>query len=564
VTSDGVLYYAGVRGFGLPGDYNTRILVLLNGHYLTDNVYGAMYLFGQDFGIDMDLIQRIEVVRGPSSALYGSNGVFATINIFTRTPADAPRGAASTEFGSFGEKKAIASASMYLGKGANLLISAAGFHTSGRRIEAPELGATDFVGTEHGYHTFAHLTWRDWSLTANFAERKVLAPIGWFGADFGDPGTSTRDGHSFVESSWMRQLGKTSTMRWRLYYDQFRYFGRYDYTHRNGSTYDERDDALGDWVGTHLSLHTPIRGVGTLTFGGQVDADLRNLQRTYQYGTADYDRYTSKPDRSYGLFVQQEWNASRRWTFFLGARLDDSRAGSPFVSPRAAAIFRPSERSAYKLLYGGAFRNPSTYERYWEPSPTLGAEKIHTFEFAREQNLGQKLDLVVSAFHYRLTGLIEGVPISESVLQYRNQRESRATGLEVELRGRPAPWLETAASVGLQEAVYQGGDELPNSPDAIVQLRAATPLVRDRLSLAIAGRYLSTRDTPYGWRVDGAPVADATLTTSRLHPQFDLQLGIRNLLNREYFDPMSEEHRVTAFPRAGRSLFLKLLWHYGE
>lgn len=569
-TSDGPSSFVGARGFSLLGDFNTRFLVLINGHHMTDNVYGAMYYFGLDFPLDMDLVDQIEIVRGPSSALYGSNGIFATVNIITKTPANAAQGRVTADAGTFGQQKLAVSSAFAAGKEAKVLLSASAVHSGGRTVAFPELAdagfspsRVDHVGDESGYHMFGELTWKNWTVTALFGQDKYLVPTGWYGTAVGDTGTTDLESRNFVEAAWNRPAGKDGEIRWRTYFDQYRYDGVYAYEagHRNF------DGAAGDWVGSQFVYQHQTSRFGTLTVGTEINVDLRNLQynfdvTTSEAGSARSDVFRiSHPRTAYGIFAQEEIKLSPAWTAYLGGRVDHSTRDAATFSPRLAFVYKRNS-ATYKLMYGRAFRNPSTYERYWEPNPQLQAERIHTFEVAREQRLHRSVNLITSAFHYRLGGLIVGVPIDEFTLQYRNASRADATGLEMEVNGQPTDWLETVGSFSVQRTRgIDAGERLQNSPVRLGQFRASVPLARQRLMLGGAVRYLGSRRGADGGGVPAVTLADLTVTAPRLHPQVELQFGIRNLMNTAYSDPLSPEHVTHLMPGAGRSVYIRIAWH---
>jgi len=565
MTYDRAYDYAGVRGFSLPGDYTTRLLVMLNGHSLTDNVYSSNGYFGQDFALDMDLVKRIEIVRGPSSALYGSNGIFATINIVTKSPVEARALRASTETGSFGEKKLELSTGMPLSGGVNLLMSASAFNNGGQSLYFPGLGWARNADGERGYHAIASLVWRNWTFTGLMGSREKQVPTGWFGTIFGDPGNHIVDTRGFFEAAYARDLSATRKFRWRLYYDQYRYRARYDYALR-GEIQDHRDLTDGDWVGSQLAYDFAIPRVGVLTVGGEVNADIRAIQQHYEESPQRfYFLNADHPDLSYGVFAQQQWQITPAWTGYFGVRFDESRLHSDFVSPRMALIYQASPRTTYKFLYGRAFRNPNAYEAYYSDSmtqignPSLRPERAQTFEVDVERKLGEHWTGVLNAYHYQLEDLIEAVTAPGDWLQYQNAAHGQADGTGAELSGKPARWIETTASVALQHPEIAHQPWLVNSPSCIAKWRAAAPLAHNKLWAAAAMQYLSPRRTVAGDIVPSVWLTDLTFTTRKLHPDFDFQFGVRNLLNRVYYDPAGVELPEQMLRENGRSVFLKLI-----
>jgi outer membrane receptor for ferrienterochelin and colicins len=306
--------------------------------------------------------------------------------------------------------------------------------------------------------------------------------------------------------------------------------------------------------------------------GGEMNADIRALQQYYEVSPNSASVFSANhPDFSYGLFAQQQWRLSPAWNVYLGARFDESKNRGHFVSPRVALVYQASANTSYKLLYGRAFRNPNAYEMFYTDGSSqvanlgLRPESANTFEASAEHRFTKNLTGLATVYHYRLGDLIEAATNSAGWLQYQNTGSTLANGVEVEVTGKFREGIETAASVALQRATDpQEHSFLPDSPGCVAKMRAAVPLLKGKLRAAAALQYLSAQRTYLYEQVPAYWLTDVTLTTRNLHPDFDLQFGVRNLLNVTYFYPASIGLTQDQIRADGRSVFLKLVWRTKE
>lgn len=580
VTSNHLVSSSEVRGFDAPGDLNTCFLVMINGHPMTEIVDQSNSLFGQNLGLDLDLVDRIEIIRGPSSALYGSNGILATINIVTKTPVDAPRFMLSTEAGGVEPGKLELMSSLDLGRGANLLVEGSGYVSGGHSLFLPAFdtpnqnnGIANHVDGQSGYHSFVNLQWGAWNFTSYFNNNLERAPVLTLGTRFNDQGQFLRVGRNFVGASYTHDFAGGAELRWEIDYDQARYRNRYDYPF-GPYTLAAGDNVAGDWISSQLTYSRELPSIGLLTVGLSAKIDIRSLIENANYSPLRIlDFHISHPDRSLAPFVQQEWNIYGHWKAYLGARWDASENYGSFVSPRLALVYQPNERSSYKLVYGRPFRAPSMYEAYYQDgatqvaNPSLRPESADALEASVERKIGKSAYALANAFSYSMHSAIESVLLPNALYQYQNVGARVSRGIEFELGGHLAPWLETTTSLTLDSAVETGRQgALPNNPGQVAKLRAAVPVFHDRVYFGADLQYLSARTTVDSTLTRPVALVNATLSTNRLFHGFDIVAGVRNALNWGYADPVTWplDSSVDQISANGRSAFVRLLWRSGD
>jgi len=563
--------YLGVRGFLRPGDYNSRILLMINGHRVNENVYDSA-LIGTEFPLDLDLIDHIEVVRGPSSSLFGTNAIFGVINVITRRPKADSVLEASGEESSFLSRAGRLTGSFQKGR-LSALLSGSMYSSAGQsELFFPEFSATnggvaENIDGDRYSHAFADLQYGGWRMQGLFGTRTKIIPTAPFGTNFDDSGTRTTDTRGYFDVDYHRSLTSNTDVDLRAYYDAYRYYGTYA---MGGTDSPDRylniDTGVADWAGVEATVGHQI-GRQRVTAGVNYEHSFRVDQENYNAGQPPIldDHRTPWLMAAFG---EAELNLLPKLTIHAGGRLDYFDSFGSALSPRIALVYSVNSRTAVKYIVGRAFRAPNAYEDYYDdntsivaPTVPLKPEHILSNEVVFERSLTKWLALTADGFYNDLHDLIDQVPVPASGLtHFVNSGHDAGPGVEFELEAKRASGLSARASYTFANAEDEIRHvKLADSPTNKAKLNATIP-TSHRAFLGLELLYFSAQEDYKGTQVPPVALANVTLSTKPLWGGWEFSSSCYNTFNHRWFTPAGPGLQQAEIQQDGRTYRFKITY----
>jgi outer membrane receptor protein involved in Fe transport len=592
LTDDRGYTSIGFRGLALPGSYGKRVLVTLDGMPTNDDWTWASFN-GFDLRTDLEDIERIEVVRGPGSVVYGTSAFTGVINLVSRSkdvPSGIETGASVASDGLF---RARARLTRHFGPSTGVWASISGGASEGRDFFFPEYlpdGPPEVAGHARGLDAarFATFTgrawWKDLTVSWSLNHYDKHLPTGQFEAIFADGRSRQSDTRGFVEARFEPQLSATVSSLTRVHANIYAYRGYIPLLPSEGGLDESRFDSY--WFGAEQRFVISPSRLWKASLGSEVQAfplararDVSEIEGEYQ---DDRQRLLVA-----ALYANLDVRPLPRLKLSAGARFDYYSLSGGALNPRIALITQPYPGGNLKLLFGKAFIAPSVSESsyaYYDliNNPNLRPEHLYSAEVEWSHRLSPLVVATASAYSNYVTDLIELEALPENAEgatfnQYQNARTPIGTlGTELEVRRDwNAGWM-VAGSYSLQRSTYlrsgRLGDlltlerspdfrQLPNAPTHLASFRAAAPVLA-RMLRAMArlsfesGRFdrNSGASDPAQTHTGRALLVDFVFTGREDRLKLDYSLGVYNALDSHAAQPVSSEFRQLSIPIGGRSL----------
>lgn len=570
--------YVGVRGFSPLGDYTTRILVLVDGHRLNDAVYEQAPL-GSDFPVDLDMVDRVEVIRGPGSSLYGTNAFVAVINVITRGATTLKGGEVAGTGGSFNTWTGRATVGGKLENGLSLLLSGSYRDSAGKqRLQFPEYstnnGTAQGMDGETSWDLLLKADWNNLTLLVLHQTRDKQVPTAPYGTIFNDPAQMMSDRRTVAGLAFSRVLPLLD-LNAKITYNRYEYDG--DYPLDNSGTYTlNRDETVAQWLGADLYGSKNL-GSHLVTLGTeqrwQFDQQQHNFNTTPAYQNILSDTHASYVQ---GYYLQDEYHLLNNLILNAGIRYDHYSTFGGTWNPRAAVIWKPFDSSILRLSYSEAFRAPNAFELHYNDTTStkgnadLKPEKIRMVELSYDQYIGNNLRTNITGFYSRISDLLEQVTDpGDGLLQYRNQSRVETKGIELQADGKWENGFSGRISYSYQEAKnLDTGLLLNNAPRNLLKAALTAPLPAGKTFATLETCYTGSRTNSNQQTVAGAAVVNLTFLNRDLIKGLELSGSVYNLFDTRYAVPAAGEHsnslgeQLQSITQDGISFRLKISYRF--
>ncbi len=460
------------------GTKGTQTLMMIDGNSMVDLVWNFGIFWK---GLPASSIERVEIIRGPGSALFGADASAGVINVITKTAAKVEHTEAGIRAGSFNTKTAwLEHGDIYNGFNINLTANISTTDGYNPLIEEDGQTRQDIIsGTDVSYAPGnAQYGWKNedirfsvgrgnWRMNTAYMRSSELE-IGLTGFGVLDPVTRASDERANIDFFYNNS---SLSDNWEL--DMELRFQHYSYS--SGAGFQERppgfiDNNNVEYINGQINqqrsneqrivfesstLYSGIKNHSIRIGAGYTWQDLYSIQHKVNYGTGPDGNpidpanglvdisdsvYAFAPEdtrKILHIYLQDIWTISNTLELTAGARYDDYSDFGGTFNPRLALVWQSSEKLTTKFMYGQAFRPPSYLElfdrtSFTTPNPDLDPERSETFEIAFSYAANKNLQLGTNIFYFQLSDII--TITDRNTNQFENTGDHTIRGIELEAR----------------------------------------------------------------------------------------------------------------------------------
>lgn len=604
---------------GIYSSYNSEILMLINGIPITaifEGDRGAAW-----GGMPINMIARIEVIRGPGSAVYGADAFAGVINIMTKTKEDLKGTEVGARIGSF---KTYEGWALYgdTWNGVDITASLEYRTTDGQKGIISADAQTHFdklFGTQaslapgpvnvgvDSIDARVDVKKEYWQARAGYQGRRnvgygagvaqALTPEGYATADRENADLTYHNPAFAPDWDVTAQLSYLG-IAWEYFEDRLfprgAFGGAYPDGYIGNAGISERHTRLDTFafysgfqkhlvrlgIGYHVADQYKVKSATNFGVDLVTGLPLPTGGPIVEFTDTPYN-FNKKAKRKNGyISLQDTWTMAKEWELTTGIRYDDYSDFGNTINPRLALVWLPRQSFTTKLMYGKAFRAPAFNELYniGNPvslgSPNLKPETLDTWEWAFDYRATQHLHLAANVFRYDIEDKMALIPNADGENRtFQNVGRWKGQGLELEARWKTSTKSSLLANYSYVKASDKGnGSDIGNYPRHSAYLRTDWLLVPhwylDVQANWVADRQRTTTGDPRPAIADYTTV-DLTLRHKDVSAgQTNFALGIRNLFNADAREPSSGPDSSGMIgipddlPLAERNYFLELRYQF--